>query len=307
MKQVAWEGVYPALLTPFTEIDTIDYPLFQKNLDAQLAAGVDGIIICGSLGEASTLTREEKAEFLSYCVKAVAGKVPVIINVAEQITKVAIEMAQEAEQLGADGIMLLPPLKYKADDEEVVTYFQAVAEGTNLPILIYNNPVDYKTYVTLDVFEELLPYENIQAVKESTRDVSNVTRMINKFGDRYKILCGVDTLTMECLTMGAHGLVAGLVCAFPKETVVLFNLIKEGKTTEALEIYRWFLPLLELDIHSKLVQYIKLAEEMTGIGSAKVRAPRLELVGEEKAKIVKLIQEGIDSRPVLENYNILVG
>ncbi|MFA6277716.1 MAG: dihydrodipicolinate synthase family protein, partial [Pedobacter sp.] len=156
MKHVAWQGVYPALLTPFTENDTIDYPLFQKNLDAQLAAGVDGIIICGSLGEASTLTKEEKAEFLTYTVKAVNGKVPVIINVAEQITSVAIAMAQEAEHLGADGIMLLPPLKYKADDNEVVTYFKAIASAIQIPILIYNNPVDYGIKVSLEMFEELM-------------------------------------------------------------------------------------------------------------------------------------------------------
>ncbi|MCH7396459.1 dihydrodipicolinate synthase family protein [Belliella sp. DSM 107340] len=302
-----WNGVLPAVTTKFTADGSIDYKLFFDNVEEQISAGVIGIILGGTLGESSVLEDEEKMELTSKTIAYVKGRVPVVLNIAEGSTRKAIACAQAAERMGVDALMLLPPMRYTPDHRELVTYFAEVAKSTKLPIMIYNNPVDYKTYVTLDVFEELLPYENIQAVKESTRDVSNVTRMITRFGDRYKILCGVDTLTMECLTMGAHGLVAGLVCAFPKETVVLFNLIKEGKTTEALEIYRWFLPLLELDIHSKLVQYIKLAEEMTGIGSAKVRAPRLELVGEEKAKIVKLIQEGIDSRPVLENYNILVG
>ena len=307
LQEMNWNGVLPAVTTKFTADGSIDYKLFFENVEEQINAGVIGVILGGTLGESSVLEDEEKMELTRKTIAYVKGRVPVVLNIAEGSTRKAIACAQAAESMGVDALMLLPPMRYTPDHRELVAYFSEIAKSTKLPIMIYNNPVDYKTYVTLDVFEELLPYENIQAVKESTRDVSNVTRMISKFGDRYKILCGVDTLTMECLTMGAHGLVAGLVCAFPKETVVLFNLIKEGKTTEALEIYRWFLPLLELDIHSKLVQYIKLAEEMTGIGSAKVRAPRLELVGEEKAKIVKLIQEGIDSRPVLENYNILVG
>lgn len=302
MKNVAWLGIYPALLTPFTANDEIDYPLFQINLDAQLAAGVDGIIIGGSLGEASTLTSEEKAEFLTYCVKAVNGKVPVIINVAEQSTKIAIEMAQEAEKLGADGLMLLPPLKYKADDEEVVTYFKAVASSTQLPILIYNNPVDYGIKVSIAMFEELEPYANIQAVKESTRDLANITNMINRFGDRFKILGGVDTICLESLMLGAHGLVAGLVDAFPKETVAMYRLVKAKKYDEAVAIYRWFMPLLELDIHPKLVQYIKLAATAEGIGSEYVRAPRLPLKGAERERVLKIINDAQANRPQLPDY-----
>ncbi|MFI5452595.1 dihydrodipicolinate synthase family protein [Pedobacter sp. UC225_61] len=302
MKHVAWQGVYPALLTPFTENDTIDYPLFQKNLDAQLAAGVDGVIICGSLGEASTLTKEEKAEFLTYTVKAVNGKVPVIINVAEQITSVAVAMAQEAQDLGADGIMLLPPLKYKADDNEVVTYFKAIASAIQIPILIYNNPVDYGIKVSLAMFEELMPYENIQAVKESTRDLANVTNMINKFGNRFKILGGVDTISLECLVLGADGLVAGLVDAFPAETVAIYRLVKAKRYDEAVAIYRWFMPLLELDIHPKLVQYIKLAATAVGIGSEYVRAPRLMVKGAERERVMKIINDALANRPQLPDY-----
>ncbi|MBB2144317.1 dihydrodipicolinate synthase family protein [Pedobacter sp. LMG 31464] len=302
MKHIAWQGVYPALLTPFTENDTIDYPLFKKNLDAQLAAGVDGVIICGSLGEASTLTKEEKTEFLTYTVKEVAGRVPVLINVAEQITSVAIAMAQEAEQLGADGIMLLPPLKYKAADDEVVTYFQAVASAIQIPILIYNNPVDYGIKVSIAMFEELLPYENIQAVKESTRDLANITNMINRFGNRFKILGGVDTISLECLVLGADGLVAGLVDAFPAETVAIYRLVKAKRYDEALAIYRWFMPLLELDIHPKLVQYIKLAATAVGISSEYVRAPRLVIKGEERERVLKIINDALANRPTLPDY-----
>lgn len=302
MKNVAWQGVYPALLTPFKENDEIDYPLFQKNLDAQLAAGVDGIIICGSLGEASTLSSAEKLELLAYCVKSIDGKVPVILNIAEQVTKDAVAMAQQAEQLGADGLMLLPPLRYKADDEETLTYFKSVASATSLSIMIYNNPVDYGIKVSVEMFEELEAFENIQAVKESTRDVSNVTRMINRFGDRFKILCGVDPLAFECLALGAHGWVAGLVDAFPAETVAIYRLVKNNQYAEALEIYRWFLPLLELDIHAKLVQYIKLAAQATGIGSEYVRAPRLVLKGQERAYVQDVINKGLAVRPKLPAY-----
>lgn len=302
MKNVAWQGIYPALLTPFTANDEIDYPMFQKNLDEQLAAGVDGIIIGGSLGEASTLTREEKGEFLTYCVKSVAGKVPVIVNVAEQSTKVAVEMAKEAEQLGADGIMLLPPLKYKADDEEVVTYFQEVAKATQLPILIYNNPVDYAIKVTIAMFEQLEPYANIQAVKESTRDLANITNMINRFGNRFKILGGVDTISLECLMMGADGLVAGLVDAFPRETVAIYRLVKAKRYDEAVAIYRWFMPLLELDIHPKLVQYIKLAATAVGISTEYVRAPRLVIKGAERERVLKIINDALATRPQLPDY-----
>lgn len=302
MKNVAWQGVYPALLTPFKENDEIDYPLFQKNLDAQLAAGVDGIIICGSLGEASTLSSAEKLALLAYCVKSINGRVPVILNIAEQVTKDAVAMAQQAEQLGADGLMLLPPLRYKADDEETLAFFKSVAAATSLSIMIYNNPVDYGIKVSVEMFEELEQFENIQAVKESTRDVSNVTRMINRFGDRFKILCGVDPLAFECLALGAHGWVAGLVDAFPAETVAIYRLVKNNRYAEALEIYRWFLPLLELDIHAKLVQYIKLAAQATGIGSEYVRAPRLVLKGQERSRVEQVINEGLVARPQLPAY-----
>jgi 4-hydroxy-tetrahydrodipicolinate synthase len=188
-------------------------------------------------------------------------------------------------------------MRYKSDHRETVTFFKTIAASTPLPIMIYNNPVDYKTEVTLGMFEELTGSTNIQAVKESTRDVTNVTRIINRFGDRFSILCGVDTLAVEELCLGASGWVAGLVCAFPLETVAIYNLVKENKIAEALKIYRWFMPLLELDIHPKLVQYIKLAEMQTGLGSEYVRAPRLILEGKEREKILHIINEGIRTRP----------
>lgn len=292
-----WEGVFPALLTPFTKDDQLDLMMYEKNLDAQVAAGVAGIIIGGSLGEASTLTLAEKKALVDFSIKKLNGKLPVILNIAEGSTKDAVEQATLAEAWGADGIMLLPPMRYKADDREVVVFFKTVADQTSLPIMIYNNPVDYKINVTLDMFQELSVCKNITAIKESTREVMNVTKLKNRFGDRFAILCGVDPLTVEELALGADGLVAGLVDAFPKETVVLYNLVKAGKMEEAIQLYRWFMPLLELDIHPKLVQYIKLAATKMGIGSEYVRAPRLPLIGEEREAILKIINDGIASKP----------
>lgn len=294
-----WKGVIPALTTKFTADDKLDFPLFEKNLKAQLEAGVEGVILGGSLGEASVLSSEEKFDLVKFAVDKIGGKVPVIMNIAEGSTRDAVKLAAEAEKCGATGLMMLPPMRYKSDHRETVAYFKAVAESSSLQIMIYNNPVDYKIEVTLDMFSELEENKNIQAVKESTRDVSNVTRMINRFGDRYKILCGVDTIAMEELMLGAVGWVAGLVCAFPKEAVAVYKLTKAGKIEEALKINRWFLPLLELDLHAKLVQYIKLAEQETGIGSEIVRAPRLTLVGAEREQILKLIRDGIKTRPTL--------
>ena len=294
-----WKGVFPAVTTKFHADGSLDMNLFFKNLDSQLAAGVHGIILGGTLGESSVLSQEEKITLTRETVNYVNGRVPVILNIAEGATQDALFWAKKAEELGASGLMILPPMRYGADAREVVAYFKAVANSTKLPMMIYNNPVDYKTLVTLDMFAELADCPNIQAIKESTRDISNVTRMYNRFGDRFQILCGVDTLALEELLMGAVGWVAGLVCAFPKETVVIYNLVQEGKIEEARKIYRWFLPLLELDIHPKLVQYIKLAEEHCGIGSEHVRAPRLTLIGEERARIEKIITEGIKRRPAL--------
>ncbi|MCX2449737.1 dihydrodipicolinate synthase family protein [Pedobacter sp. PLR] len=296
---INWTGVFPAVTTKFTANDELDLETFDLNLTAQLEAGVNGIILGGSLGEASVLSDEEKFTLLSHTLEFVKGRVPVLLNIAEGTTKRAIEVAQKAASIGANGLMLLPPMRYNASAEETLTFFGAIAESTPLPIMIYNNPVDYKIEVTLDMFEVLTQYPNIQAIKESTRDVSNVTRLINRFGDRFKIFTGVDPLAMESIVMGAHGWVAGLVDAFPRETVAIFNLIKENRIPEALTIYRWFLPVLELDIHAKLVQYIKLAEVATGIGTEAVRAPRLPLTGEERLSVLKIINDALAERPLL--------
>ncbi len=297
-----WKGVFPAVTTKFTDDDQLDYNTFDLNLKAQLDAGVNGIILGGSLGEASTLLQSEKDELLRHTVKAVNGKVPVLMNVAEQSTKAAVEAAIRARDGGADGLMLLPPMRYTSDDRETVTFLRTVAEATELPIILYNNPVDYKIWISPDMFRQLEDLPSIQAVKESTRDISNVTRMKNEFGDRFAVLTGVDTLGMESLLMGADGWVAGLVCAFPRETVAIYRLIKAGKIQDALKIYRWFLPVLELDVSTKLVQNIKLAETLTGLGTETVRAPRLRLIGAERERILNVLNKALASRPELPDY-----
>jgi 4-hydroxy-tetrahydrodipicolinate synthase len=296
-----WRGVMPALLTPFNKDEELDLDMFEKNLAAQKEAGVHGVIIGGSLGEASTVTEKEKEELVEFSVEYLNEDIPVIMNIAESTTKDAIRQAANARKWGADGLMLLPPMRYRTDDRETIAYFKAVARSTELPVMIYNNPHDYKIDTRPDMFDELIECKNITALKESSRDVTNLTRMKNRFGDRIKILCGVDTLAMEELCLGADGWVAGLVDAFPKETVAIYELVKAGKIEEATTIYRWFMPLLELDIHSKLVQYIKLAATQTGIGSEYVRAPRLTLAGEERERILEIINDAISKRPII-NY-----
>lgn len=298
-KSISWHGVYPALLTPFEADGSIDFDMFKKNIEAQIDAGVAGVIIAGTLGEASTLTSKEKFDLLVSAKSFVPENFPVLLNIAEQATAEAAAFARKAEELGADGLMLLPPMRYRASDREVVAYFAAVAKSTSLPIMIYNNPVDYAIHVTVEMFEELESYSNIQAAKESTRDLTNITRMINRFGDRFKILGGVDTIALETQLVGASGSVAGLVNAFPRETVAIYRLAEVGRLDEALAIYRWFMPLLELDIHPRLVQYIKLAAAAEGLSNEHVRAPRLPLENEEKVRIQKIIDDAIASRPVL--------
>ncbi len=299
---VKWEGVIPAITTKFKSDLSLDVDAFNHNTRAQVEAGVNGLVIGGSLGESSTITHEERIILLQETKSLVEGAIPVIVNIAEGSTADAIKLARLAQDSGADGLMLLPPMMYKPTHEETVVWFETMAQNTDLPILVYNNPVDYKVEVTLEMFDRLLKYETIAAVKESTRDLSNVTRIINRYGERLKMLCGVDTLALESILMGSNGWLAGLVAAFPRETVAIYRLAKVGRIEEAREIYRWFLPLLELDINPQLVQNIKLAEKYTGLGNENVRPPRLPLQGAERQRVINIIEKSLETRPKLPNY-----
>jgi len=300
--KITWEGVYPAVTTAFKANGDLDIPMYQKNINAQIEAGVDAIILGGSLGESSTLRRRERIELAHATMETSNGRVPTIVNIAEGSTKNAIKLARMSQDAGAHGLMVLPPMMYKSTDHETTAHFKAVAESTDLPIVVYNNPVDYKIEVKLPMFEELLKLDNIKAVKESTRDVSNVSRLKSAFGDRLKIMCGVDTLALEELLMGADGWIAGLVDAFPAETVAIYRLAKAGRVDEAIAIYRWFMPILELDINPQLVQNIKLAESLTGLGNENVRLPRQPLQGAERERVLAILHEGLKNRPVLPDY-----
>jgi len=297
---LSWKGVYPAITTKFNADESLDIPAFISNIEAQVKAGIDGIIIGGSLGESSTITHEERITILKASLEAF--DIPFLVNIAEGSTRQAIELAQKAQENGAHGLMLLPPMMYKSTDAETVDFFADVAKSTDLPILMYNNPVDYKIELSIPMIEQLLQLDNIQAIKESTRDTSNVTRMRNAFGADLKILCGVDTIAAEEIAMGADGWVAGLVAAFPAETVAIYRLVKAGRMEEALAIHRWFLPILELDINPQLVQNIKLAEVMTGLGTEHVRRPRQPLQGAERQRVIRILEEGLANRPQLPDY-----
>jgi 4-hydroxy-tetrahydrodipicolinate synthase len=306
MQTIAWKGVMPAVTTKFTSDDQLDLKLFSKNIQAQLAAGVHGIILGGTLGEASTLSKAEKNTLILHTVAEVNQQLPVVINIAEQTTKDAVAAAHAAQEAGAKGLMMLPPMRYKATAAETVAYFEAVAGSTDLPIMIYNNPVDYGIEVTIPMFESLLKHPQIQAVKESTRDTTNVIRLQNAFGERLSILSGVDTLALESMLLGAQGWVAGLVCAFPAETVAIYALAKAGRIEEATDLYKWFMPLLELDINPQLVQNIKMAEVATHIGSEYVRLPRMPLQEPERSRVAQIIATALATRPQLPDYKSLL-
>jgi len=297
-----WQGVFPAVTTKFNADESIDDRGTAANIEAQIAAGVDGIIVCGSLGEASTLSLAEKQQVLKIAIAAAKGRVPVLLTVAENRTRDACQAAAEAEANGAAGLMVLPGLRYVSDARETIGHFRDVAAASKLPVMVYNNPLAYGVDTTPAMFAELAGEPKIVAIKESCGDVRRITDLINLLGDRYAIFCGVDDLAMEAQLMGSAGWVAGLVCAFPRETVAIYRLIGAGRIAEARDIYRWFAPLLHLDVSNKLVQNIKLAEAMTGLGTEYVRKPRLPLAGAEREAVKAVIAAALAKRPVLPQF-----
>jgi 1-pyrroline-4-hydroxy-2-carboxylate deaminase len=297
-----WIGVYPAVTTNFYEDETLDLPTFQFNIEAQLKAGVHGIIVCGSLGENGALLFDEKLQLLAAAKETIADRVPLVICLAESNTRTAIDFAKQSAQIGADGFMMLPPMRYPSDDRETMHYLNTVADATDLPVMLYNNPLAYKTFISISMFKELAHNQHFESMKESTGDIRYLTDLINELGGRYKILSGVDDLALESLIMGADGWVAGLVDAFPRETVVIYELAKQNRIAEARALYRWFFPLLHLDVSTKFVQNIKLAEVATGLGTEYVRQPRLPLVGQEREHVLKVIETALKNRPDLAIY-----
>jgi 4-hydroxy-tetrahydrodipicolinate synthase len=296
---VRWEGVFPAVTTKFLEDERLDLPAMERHFEFQISAGVDGLVVIGSLGENGTLTPAEKLEVVHLAAAVSDGRLPVVVGVAETTTAGACRFATDAARSGADGFMVLPPMQYVADRRETMAHLRAVAGATDRPIMIYNNPVAYRVDVTPEMFAELADEPKFQALKESSDNVRRITDILNLVGRRYRIFSGVDDLALESLMLGADGWVAGLVCAFPAETVAIYRLMKEGRISEALPLYRWFTPLLHLDTDIKFIHYIKLAEALAGVGTETMRRPRLPLAGEERERVRGIIQRAIATRPPL--------
>jgi 4-hydroxy-tetrahydrodipicolinate synthase len=297
MSGVNWRGVLPASTTEFGPDQSLDIPATLNHVDAMIDAGVHGLIMLGTVGENCSLEYKEKLKVLKATVDHVEGRVPVLSGVAECTTKLACRFASDAQTIGVDGLMVLPAMVYKSDPRETVTHFRAVAKASDLPIMVYNNPVSYSVDITPETFAEMADEPRFVAIKESSENVRRITDLKNICGDRYELLCGVDDLVLESVMLGAVGWVSGLVNAFPAENRLLWDLAMAGRWDEAREVYRWYTPLLHLDTHVKLVQYIKLAAQETGLGSETVRAPRLPLEGTERDRILAVIREGIATRP----------
>lgn len=297
--QVNWQGVIPALMTEMTETGDLDHAATARHIESCLAAGCEGMVMLGTLGENTSLSPDEKEAVVRGAVETVNGRAPVIAGIAEYTPDLAIQSAQRMKAAGADGLMVLPSMVYEQDSREAIEHFRRIARAVDLPIMVYNNPVSYKLDLSPDDFAALADEANIVAVKESSHDSRRITDMINRLGDRFLLFSGVDDLALENLVFGAVGWVSGMANCFPKEAVALYRLAKAGRMEEAVALYRWFMPLLHLDTDVKLVQYIKLANQMTGEGAEWVRLPRMTLTGVERERVAAIIQAGLDSRPQL--------
>lgn len=293
----AWQGVFPAAVTHFRPDFSLDLPATTKHLDAMIAAGVHGMIMLGTVGENCSLEYAEKLEVLKTAVNHIGKRVPVLTGVAECSTKLACRFAAAAAHIGCDGLMVLPAMVYKSDPRETIAHYRAVAAASDLPIMVYNNPVSYAVDITPTMFADLADEKNLVAIKESSENVRRITDLKNVCGDRYILFCGVDDLVLESVMLGAVGWVSGLVNAFPAENRLLWDLAMAGKYAEALAVYRWYMPVLHLDTHVKLVQYIKLAVQECGFGSELTRPPRLPLIGREREEVLAVIRKAIATRP----------
>lgn len=300
LKQALWTGVYPAATTQFAADGSVDLDETQKVMTALVDDGVSGLILLGTCGENNSLEPGEKRKVLAAGVEAVGGRVPLVAGVSEMTTAGAIDYARDAEQIGLQGLMVLPAMVYVPTEEELTAHFMAVAAATTLPIMLYNNPPAYRVSISIAVLEALTEVSNIVAVKESAPDPRRFTDLINRFGERYKVMAGLDDVALEGMLLGASGWVSGLTSAFPQESVALMAAVEAGDWMEARRIYRWFMPMLHLDAEHDLVQSIKLAEQIMGRGSERVRMPRMPLTGARRAEVIALVEKCAGSRPTKE-------
>jgi 4-hydroxy-tetrahydrodipicolinate synthase len=294
---IHWKGVFPAVTTQFKPDQALDLDATARHLEILIRSGVSGLVMLGSLGENTALEPAEKRSVLQMAIQVSNGRVPVLSGVAENSTAAACRYARDCEKLGADGLMVLPAMVYKADARETVAHFRAVARSSGLPVLCYNNPIGYGVDITPEMFAELADERTLVAIKESSGNPRRITDIFNAVGDRYAIFSGVDDLILESVALGAVGWVAGVGLAFPKENQYFWNLLTRGEWDAARTFYRWYTPLLHLDVHVKFVQYIKLAIQETGLGSEMVRAPRLPIAGAEREQVLAIIHRGIENRP----------
>ncbi|MBI1372302.1 MAG: dihydrodipicolinate synthase family protein [Phycisphaera sp.] len=299
---VTWHGVYPAATTHFHDDESLNLEATAKHLNAMIDAGIHGLVMLGTVGENCSLARDEKLDVLRMAVETVGGRIPVLTGVAEYTTKMACSFAAAAKDAGVDGLMVLPAMVYKSDPRETAHHFRAVARAGELPVMCYNNPVSYGVDIKPETFAELADEPNLVAIKESSENPRRITDLRNICGDRYTLFCGVDDLAYESFMLGATGWVSGLVNAFPAENRLVWDLLEAGRFDEAREVYRWYTPLLHLDTHVKLVQYIKLAQQECGFGSELTRAPRLKITGAERDAVLKIIRDAIATRPTAEQY-----
>jgi 1-pyrroline-4-hydroxy-2-carboxylate deaminase len=294
-----WNGVFPAITTQMHEDGTVDCDATARHAEALIASGVTGIIFLGSLGENQTLTPKEKRDTIEAMVRVVSGRVAVLSGVAEASTREAIDYVRHVEKVGGDGVMLMPPMLYRGASDETLAFFRSVTRETGLPIMVYNNPIAYFNDITPAMFEQLASEPRLVAIKESSGDTRRITDLRIALGDRYALFTGVDNLILEAAILGIDGWVAGSGIAFPEENQYFWELTREGRWEEAREMYRWFTPLLHLDVHTKFVQYIKLMVQECGLGREWVRAPRMALSGPERERVLQIIHHGIKTRPAI--------
>ena len=295
----SWKGVFPAVTTQLHRDQSLDLEATARHIEVLLESGIAGIIMLGSLGENIALEPDEKRSVMRMAVEAVNGRVPVLSGVSECSTAAACRYARDIEKLGADGLMVLPAMVYKADPDETIAHFRTVAGSSGLPIICYNNPLAYGVDITPEMFAQIADEEKFVAIKESSGNVRRITDIINLVSDRYTLFTGVDDLALESIMLGAEGWIAGVGLAFPKENQYLWDLAAAGQWEKAREIYRWYMPLLHLDIPIKFVQYIKLLLQECGLGAEWVRAPRLPIQGAEREAVLKIIRHGIETRPMI--------
>lgn len=296
-----WQGVFPAVTTKFTARDRLDVAEMERCFKLQIDAGVHGLIVCGSLGEASTLEPKEKLEVLKAAIR-VAGKKPVLLTVSQGSTRASCKLAEAGAKLGAAGFMVLPGLPYKSEPHETLKHYRTVAGAGGLPVMVYNNPPAYGVDITPSMLTDLAGDPLFAMVKESSDDVRRIVTIRSLLKDRMAVFTGVDNLALESLAMGAVGWVAGLVCAYPRETVAIYELARRGRMAEAIEIYAWFRPLLDLDVSARLVQNIKLVEALVIGTNDRCRAPRLALKGAERKRIAGIVAEAERTRPALPKW-----